>query len=233
MPFELPLFPLNVVLFPGMRLPLHIFEPRYRLMIRRCLDHDRTFGVALIAEGEEGQPGTVPAATGCAAEIVEFAPLEDGRMNLQTVGRRRFRVLALREEDDYLIGTVEWLDDDLDGSESEELAQRVGHSLRRYLLSLARNINLSDVDLDDLEMPDDPYDLSMMVAALITLTRPNEEKQALLELTSTTARLKLELNLLRRSEVIQQAFARRVASGLGEPPHDESLGPLAPHVSLN
>ncbi len=233
MPQELPLFPLNVVLFPGMRLPLHIFEPRYRLMMKRCLENDRTFGVALIIEGVEGQPDTVPTEVGCSAEILESLPFEDGRMYLQTIGRRRFRILSMREEDDYLVGTVEWIDDELDVAEAAILAQRVQRSMRHYLSSLARNANISNVDIDDLEMPDDPYTLSMMAAALVTLTLPNEEKQALLELTSTTARLNLELDLLQRSEVIQQAFARQLARGLQEPPQDESLGGLAQHVSLN
>ncbi len=61
MSFELPILPLNVVLFPGMPLPLHIFEPRYRLMINRCIDANKVFGVAMLIEGQEGQSGTLPA----------------------------------------------------------------------------------------------------------------------------------------------------------------------------
>src|SRR4028119_1240665 len=108
MSFELPIFPLSVVLFPGMPLPLHIFEPRYRLMMSRVLDGDRTFGVALIVDGLEGFPSTLPAPIGCTAEIVEDTVLPDGRMNLQSEGRRRFRLLSVRGEDGYLIGTAEW-----------------------------------------------------------------------------------------------------------------------------
>src|ERR1044072_6859828 len=103
MSFELPLFPLNVVLFPGMPLPLHIFEPRYRLLVQRCLDGghfpvERAFGVTLLAEGSEGMANTVPVEVGCTAKITHAAPLPDGRFNLQTTGGRRFRVLSRRIE---------------------------------------------------------------------------------------------------------------------------------------
>jgi Lon protease-like protein len=74
MSFELPLFPLDVVLFPGMPLPLHIFEPRYRLMIGRCLRNESEFGVALLIEGNAGESGTVPTQIGCSARILDVSP---------------------------------------------------------------------------------------------------------------------------------------------------------------
>jgi len=231
MPFELPLFPLNTVLFPGMPLPLHIFEPRYRLMMRRCLEADRTFGVAMIVEGEEGQSDTVPAAAGCTAEILDATPFDDGRMNLQTVGRRRFRILSAREEDGYLIGTVEWLDDELTTADSTEQANRVRHNVQRYLTTLARNARVTNLTVDDLDIPDDPYALSMWVAALITL--PIEQKQDLLEITSTAKRLDLEQQLLRRAEIVQIAFAHRAQHSTPELPSDESFGPYSQFMSLN
>lgn len=230
MAIELPLFPLNVVLFPGMQLPLHIFEPRYRLMIKRCLENDRTFGVALIVEGEEGQMGTVPAPTGCSCEIMEASALPDGRMNLLALGRRRFHIVHMREMDDYLMGEIEWLDDEPSGMEASSHARKVQELLKRYLASLTDNTELVKMTLADLEIPDDPYALSMWVASLLALS--NEQKQQLLMLTSTTDRLQVEHELLRRTELIQRAFAEHQQ---GETPDngDSTEGPFSPFVSLN
>ena len=231
MSFELPLFPLNVVLFPGMTLPLHIFEPRYRLMVNRCLETDKTFGVTLIAEGEEGGPDTTPSLVGTSAEILESTPFPDGRMNLQTVGRRRFRVLSVREEDDYVIGLVEWLDDIETERAVPAYTIKVRALLERYLKLLTLNAKVTGLDIASVEIPRDPHNLSMTVAALLSLT--NEEKQELLEMTSLAARLSYEHSLLRRAEIVQLAFAHRTALGHAASPFDESLGPAARYMSLN
>jgi Lon protease-like protein len=231
MPFEIPIFPLNVVLFPGMALPLHIFEPRYRLMIRRCLESNRKFGVALIAEGEEGESGTLPSFVGTVAEITESLPFPDGRMNLQTIGQRRFRVIALREEDEYLVATVDWFDDAQGEPSTPQWAAKVRRILRRYLELLTGNTQVSGVDLDALNLPRDPETLSMSIGALLTIT--NEQKQDLLEMTSTAARLSYEFSLLRRAEVTQIAFARRVAAGFEKPAFADDLGQAARFVSFN
>lgn len=231
MPFELPLFPLNTVLFPGMQLPLHIFEPRYRLMMRRCLEADRTFGVAMIVEGEAGESNTVPVAAGCTAEILEATPFPDGRMNIQSVGRRRFRVLAAREEDGYMIGTVEWLDDEPDAASVSAQAIRVRRAAQHYLTTLARNAHVTNLTTDDIDFPADPYALSMWVAALITL--PLEQKQDLLERTSTGERLDLEQKLLCCAEIVQIAFARRAQQTTDETLTEEFSGPYSQFLSLN
>ena len=228
MSFEMPLFPLNVVLFPEMQLPLHIFEPRYRLMTRRVLDDDAVFGVALLLEGEEGEPGTYPASVGCTAEIIENTSFPDGRLNLLTVGRRRFRILALREEDEYFVGTCEWLEDEAH-EVSPQQTHRVRTSLRAYLMSLARNANLSAHDFDELEIPHDAYGLSMWVASLITL--PNSQKQELLEMTSTAARLQIEQAFLLRGEIVQRAFARKQSEPTSQ--REDDSGPFASFISLN
>ena len=204
MPFEMPIFPLGVVLFPGMPLPLHIFEPRYRLMISRCLEADRTFGVALLVDGEEGQSDTVPATVGCSAHILEAAELDDGRYNLQALGERRFRILGLREQDDYLVGNVQWLDDEPEEIEAARLANQALRSLRRYLGAIGSNLGASD---GAFSVPGDAHALSLWIAAL--LATPNVQKQALLETTSTAARLKTEVQLLQRAEVVQAAWTRR------------------------
>ena len=105
-PDRLALFPLNVVLFPGEPLPLHIFEPRYRHMVRECLDRKVPFGVLLaLSDGV--------ARVGCTAEILEVTKrYEDGRMDILTVGRQRFRIVDLFTDDPLLEGTVDYLMDD-------------------------------------------------------------------------------------------------------------------------
>ena len=87
---RLPLFPLDLVLFPGAHLPLHIFEPRYRLLVRRCVEREQPFGVVLLRSGAEVGPGAEPRAVGTSARIVAVNGLPDGRSVIVTQGQRRF-----------------------------------------------------------------------------------------------------------------------------------------------
>src|SRR5215470_13446824 len=104
-PDRIPLFPLNVVLLPGADLPLHIFEPRYRKMVRDCLDNKSEFGMLLALN--DGVAGT-----GCTAEILEVVKrYNDGRMDILTVGRAPFRVVELFTQDPLLEGCVDYLAD--------------------------------------------------------------------------------------------------------------------------
>src|SRR4051794_27122666 len=98
---RIPLFPLNVVLFPGMPLPLHIFEPRYQEMIRHCLQGDLLFGVCLIRSGVEVGGEAEPHSVGTTCETLSVTPLGEGRMSLATVGRDRFRILRLHHDQPY------------------------------------------------------------------------------------------------------------------------------------
>jgi ATP-dependent Lon protease len=105
-PERISLFPLNVVLFPGEILPLHIFEPRYRRMVRECLDLKEPFGMLL------AMPNGV-ANIGCSAEILEVTKrYDDGRMDILTVGRQPYRVLDLFTENPLLAGKVDYLEDE-------------------------------------------------------------------------------------------------------------------------
>ncbi|MBI4462301.1 MAG: LON peptidase substrate-binding domain-containing protein [Acidobacteria bacterium] len=115
----LPLFPLEVVLFPGMPLPLHIFEPRYKLMIRRCREHQQEFGVVLARGGEL-------ARVGCSAEIVKvMREYDDGRMDILTFGQQRFRLGQVVEDLPYLQGRVEFLPDEEDPAGGPEASPRL------------------------------------------------------------------------------------------------------------
>lgn len=107
----LPLFPLNLVLFPDGPLPLRIFETRYYDMVRRCMREGTPFGVVLIREGREAGPGDADLhEVGTSAEITDFHQLSDGLLGLSCVGRRRFRIAGRSRQSDGLhTGEVEWL----------------------------------------------------------------------------------------------------------------------------
>jgi Lon protease-like protein len=102
-PFELPLFPLNTVLFPGGVLPLRVFEQRYIEMTKACLRDDTPFGVCCIKEGAEVGAPSLPHEVGCLARITDWDMQQLGVLNLKTVGLRRFRILETRVEPDNLI----------------------------------------------------------------------------------------------------------------------------------
>jgi ATP-dependent Lon protease len=105
-PARIPLFPLDVVLFPGIPLPLHIFEERYRLLVRECLEHRQEFGVVLMR-------GDGVAAVGCTAAILQVVKrYPDGRMDILTVGRAPFFMSDVFDDKPYLEATVEYLEDE-------------------------------------------------------------------------------------------------------------------------
>ncbi len=133
---EIPLFPLRSVLCPGVALPLHIFEERYRLMVNRCIDHGQPFGVVLLRDGREVGPlrGQV-AAVGTTAVIRRAGTYPDGRLDIMTVGQQRFR---LDEVDNvsqpYLVGQVSLLEEPLGPAvQVDELAAQVGQRFLEYL----------------------------------------------------------------------------------------------------
>jgi Lon protease-like protein len=130
---EIPLFPLHTVLCPGIALPLHIFEPRYRLMIERCVRLDQPFGIVLIREGREVGGDTVAiAGVGTLAEIRQVTKLPDGRYDLLVVGSQRFAIEEVDpEREPWIMATVTPLDDDLgDPDRATRLASR---TMRRFV----------------------------------------------------------------------------------------------------
>jgi Lon protease-like protein len=134
----LPLFPLDLVLFPGPPLPLHIFEPRYREMISECVDLKKAFGV--VRAKEDGV-----AEIGCTAEIITVAKkYPDGRMDIVTEGRERFEIMQVNHERSFLQAEVLYLQDDAEGASSEDVAQAV--KLRDELIDLAGSANSAEID---------------------------------------------------------------------------------------
>jgi Lon protease-like protein len=108
---QIPLFPLNTVLFPGGPLPLRVFEPRYLDMISRCMKSDSPFGVVLIREGGElGQATTY--STGTLAKVIDWYQGSDGILGITAIGTERFRLLTTERQDDGLnVGDIELLPD--------------------------------------------------------------------------------------------------------------------------
>ncbi|MEJ2747734.1 MAG: LON peptidase substrate-binding domain-containing protein [Anaerolineae bacterium] len=194
---ELPLFPLNTVLFPGMPLPLHIFEERYQEMIRLCLAEKRPFGVVLIREGQAEQgPLAEPYAIGCTADIIQVQKLDDDRLFIMTVGQDRFRIQSLDRQRPYLMGQVELLP--LAGGPTQLLqraADRLYPLVLEYLTVLA---DVGKVEFDPEQIPTDPDDLGFLAASFIQL--PTDEKQELLE-AETAVELFQNLQSLYQEEV--------------------------------
>jgi uncharacterized protein len=199
----LALFPLNTVLFPGMPLPLHIFEERYKLMIGRCVEEKRPFGVVLIQSGPEVGGPCVPHPVGTTAHIAAVRRLDDGRMNLIAVGQERFRVVEVVREEPYLVARVAALVDEEPDADVATLAAEVRATLTGYLRDL---FTLLDQPQEEIEIPAAPARLSLVAAAVLQI--PMIERQALLQMTDVTARLRQEREWLDRETDKQQTLLR-------------------------
>ena len=184
---ELPIFPLPLVLFPGVPQALHIFEPRYRELLSDCLAADRRFGIARAdGDGEDAVPRTGQA--GCIALIRSTQPLPDGRSNIVTVGEERFVLQAwLPTDRPYRIARVAAFDDDPpeDAASVDTLAAEVRRGFGRLVAALAL---LADRAPDTGDLPQDPGLLSFHVAAALDLDL--DAKQTLLESRQVAARLR-------------------------------------------
>jgi Lon protease-like protein len=195
---DLPLFPLNTVLFPGMILPLHIFEERYKLMINHCVEEERPFGVLLIREGREAGGVAVPYDVGTTTVVAGVNRFEDGRMNIVTIGSERFRLLALRREQPYLVGDVEpW---PLTGAATEQALEQVGpvRALFRQYLSQLAQAEGHKIDVE--EVPTEPRTLALMIA--IALQLPMRLKQGLLNQPTVPRLLLVERAIMKREQLL-------------------------------
>ena len=186
---ELPLFPLpELVLFPGRRLPLHIFEFRYRILMNTILQGDRRFGVLMVdpATGEI-------AKVGCCAEVIHYQRMEDDRMKIMTLGQQRFRVLDYVREPPYRVGLVEWIEDEPVEENLTPLADEVDQLLRD-VVRLSAKLTSQDIDFPE-DIPELPLELSYWVAS--TLYGVSLEQQSLLEMQNTLKRLEREAEILK------------------------------------
>lgn len=187
----IPIFPLPLVQFPGALTPLHVFEPRYRKLLKDVLEADRTFGITARAEEEEDSIPSKPplGSIGCTVEVAVVQELPDGRSNVLCVGGRRYRLLDYVEGEPYLQASVEFFDDE---TEFDDLAWEVGQvkALFERVLIAGRKMK-EEREGAPAEMPDLPdaaQPLSFIVAAYLDIDLT--EKQQLLELTDTGERLR-------------------------------------------
>ncbi len=216
----LPLFPLGAVLYPGMLLPLHIFEERYRQLVRDLLDgpQPRRFGVIAIRKGRETGIDGVQSLyeIGCTATLRRVDQHPDGRYDVITVGTQRFRLRALDETRPYLQGEVEMLGDEPDDPASGEAAVRVIQAAFREYLDALTEWGGATVRLE--ELPAEPALLSFVVAAAMVIDLP--ERQALLAESDTLRRLGLERALLSRETAMLRTTTSRPAADLRNAPYN-------------
>ncbi len=182
--FVLPLFPLpNLVFFPHTRLPLHVFEPRYRQMVQDALDGDQRFGLILLRPGWESEYlGAPPVySTGTLATIEHAVPLDDGRFNIVVRGDARFRILSEVSAEPYRTARVV-TEPELEHSASEASEQRelLADLSRQYLTYLPDQMAVPEIETVDLH--------SLTNALIMSLNLPVEEKQKLLETSDVRAR---------------------------------------------
>ena len=203
-----PMFPLGSVLVPGMLLPLHVFEPRYRALVRDCVAGDGEFGVVLIARGSEVGGGDVRTDVGTMARMLRVEEAPDGRFAVGAVGVRRIRVDAWLDDDPYPRAEVsEWPDPEPAGAAATaEAATEVGRLLRR---AAALGAELGDPSPPvDLELADDPLVAGYQATAVAPLGPV--DRQALLAAASPEERLDHLARLLSESIEVLEA---RLAAG--------------------
>ena len=201
---DLPLFPLNTVLFPGMVLPLHVFEDRYKLMIDQCLEAERPFGVVLIRKGQEAGGPAVPHEVGTTAVIAAATRLSNGRMNIATVGSERFHLVDVRHELPYLVGKAEpWPLTGTETAQAGKKAKSVRIQFQEYRSLLAR-VEGTEIKIEDL--PTDPRALALLVA--IALQLPADQKQNLLAQPTVVEFLHAEQVAMRREHLLLEYILR-------------------------
>jgi ATP-dependent Lon protease len=184
---DLPLFPLPVVLFPGVPLPLHVFEPRYRQMLTDVRLSNNLLGVSYF-DASTSEHDVPPAGhVGCVAEVTEAQVLADGRSNVLTIGVIRYRIDSYIERGDpYLVARISYFEDDPeDDALLTHAAKEVADTFTR-IAQAVRTLNDERSSLPDIS-DTEPQRLSFLVAAAMEIDA--EVKQELLELTSTSARL--------------------------------------------
>lgn len=203
---EIPLFPLDTVLFPGWPMPLHIFEPRYLEMVRYCMEEKSPFGVLLIKQGRaEADTAVVPHDVGCMVNITQMEQLEDGRLLIMAIGQERFRVLSLNRHKPYLVGDVERLPYLPEKTAPLQAAANDLHPLvLNYLTTLTSLVD--NIEFDPTQIPTEPEALSHMAASLLQVSL--KTKQSLLEAKKVSNALNFLTSQYRREIDLLKQFPR-------------------------
>ena len=206
---ELPIFPLNTVLFPGARLPLHIFEERYKAMINVCIDERRPFGVCLIRSGSEAGAPAEPFNVGTTAHIRQVQRLEDGKLNVVCVGGERFAIKEVTQERPFVMAEVEGLWEE-DG-EAKDLAETAAALFAEYV---RLNLAMTNQWARAIEMPTQAGVLADFIGARLGVDAVT--KQRLLEQLSPELRLQAEIEILARAVQLLEAQVRVVRTARWE-----------------
>ncbi len=194
---DLPIFPLAVVLFPGVPLPLHIFEPRYRQMLSDIRVNNNLFGVSYFDASTSSQDFPPVGHIGCVAEVSETQTLPDGRSNILTVGVIRYRIEEyLKRGESYPVARVSFFEDEEEDHEPlRESSREVAETFTRIARAV-RTINDERANLPDIT-DTEPQRLSFLVAAAMEVD--TDLKQELLEMRSTSERLRRLRDMLARA----------------------------------
>lgn len=201
MPTQLPLFPLGTVLFPGMPMPLHIFEQRYRQLMKDHSNDPTPFGIALVQPASQSNPQWPSHSVGTSAIVTGKTQHSDGRWDIVVVGERRFRILDLDVSPPYDVAMVEWLDEETgDPDDAHALLRVVAAQFHRYVGGITR---LTKRQFSGVTIPEDPVRASYDLVSRLPLH--TWERQRLLEaetaverLTSLSTLMERELALLLR-----------------------------------
>jgi Lon protease-like protein len=190
---EIPLFPLpNLVLFPKIVVPLHIFEERYKLMVNACIERDEPFGLVLLRNGAEEESEETIHRVGVTARVAQVERLQEGRMNILGEGESRFRIYRFMRDSPYWTASVEFFEDNDSNSSVEALHQEVAGLYRKVAVLGAQ---LGGAEESEVALPESAVDLSYVVSYVLDID--SEEKQKLLEMTSSGERLRVLVGFLK------------------------------------
>ena len=212
---DLPIFPLSIVLFPGVPLPLHIFEQRYRQMLNDIRVSNNLFGISYFDVSTSQQESPPAGHIGCVAEVSETQTLPDGRSNILTVGVIRYQIEEYVERGDpYLVARVSFFEDEEDDNELLRNSSREVAETFTRIARAVRTINDERAGLPDIS-DTEPQQLSFLVAAAMEVD--TDLKQELLEMRSTSERLRRLRDMLARAVASYEERARihEMAKGNG------------------
>jgi Lon protease-like protein len=208
----LAMFPLNSVLFPGVPISLHVFEPRYKKMIGLCLEKGLPFGVLLIRRGREAMgPLPEPYQVGCTARITNANRLSLGRINLTAIGEQRFRTVKIDNSGEYLQAEVEYIPAPAgDILTLEDQSGQLRTWVDQYMQLLTK---IEMIQAPIYALPEDPIGLAYLAAHLLQISM--QQKQSLLEITSGKTLIEQCLYYYRREMTLMKS--------LSNPPETDGL----------
>jgi ATP-dependent Lon protease len=205
----IPIFPLAHVQFPGALTPLHIFEPRYRKLLKDVMDRDKVFGIIYRDEEMPVETERLPlGSVGCTVEVAVVQGMPDGRSNILCVGERRYHLLNYVEGEPYLQAEVELFDDEPVSEDLSSEMEQAKNLFQRWLIANRKLKDDSDRESGEVpELPDDAQALSFIVSAYLEIEA--KAKQRLLELTDTETRLRQVNDILKK---LTDEYERRAAT---------------------